>query len=130
MIRRPPRSTRTDTLFPYTTLFRSHPRRFERELEPFLALAQCRLGAGAFGRIGGLDEDARNLAARVADRLIDEIEQSLLAAVAGEPDGHRMAAIRLAGHKHAVEQRAERSEERRVGKECVGTCRSRWSPDH
>src|SRR3546814_6687738 len=28
MIRRPPRSTRTDTLFPYTTLFRSH--RFRR----------------------------------------------------------------------------------------------------
>src|SRR3546814_1615012 len=30
MIRRPPRSTRTDTLFPYTTLFRSveqHPER-------------------------------------------------------------------------------------------------------
>src|SRR3546814_1250101 len=26
MIRRPPRSTRTDTLFPYTTLFRSDPR--------------------------------------------------------------------------------------------------------
>src|SRR3546814_7791249 len=26
MIRRPPRSTRTDTLFPYTTLFRSPPR--------------------------------------------------------------------------------------------------------
>src|SRR3546814_20309548 len=34
MIRRPPRSTRTDTLFPYTTLFRSedHPER-ERALE-------------------------------------------------------------------------------------------------
>src|SRR3546814_11274578 len=31
MIRRPPRSTRTDTLFPYTTLFRSI-RRFLREL--------------------------------------------------------------------------------------------------
>src|SRR3546814_1220210 len=27
MIRRPPRSTRTDTLFPYTTLFRSFPHR-------------------------------------------------------------------------------------------------------
>src|SRR3546814_20351323 len=27
MIRRPPRSTRTDTLFPYTTLFRSQGRR-------------------------------------------------------------------------------------------------------
>src|SRR3546814_2549409 len=24
---------------------------------------------------------------------------------------------------------AQRSEERRVGKECVSTCRSRWSPD-
>src|SRR3546814_4933119 len=30
MIRRPPRSTRTDTLFPYTTLFRSI--RYERRL--------------------------------------------------------------------------------------------------
>src|SRR3546814_17950492 len=29
MIRRPPRSTRTDTLFPYTTLFRSPRRRQE-----------------------------------------------------------------------------------------------------
>src|SRR3546814_11140907 len=28
MIRRPPRSTRTDTLFPYTTLFRSSHKRF------------------------------------------------------------------------------------------------------
>src|SRR3546814_11102126 len=28
MIRRPPRSTRTDTLFPYTTLFRSPPHGF------------------------------------------------------------------------------------------------------
>src|SRR3546814_16300274 len=25
---------------------------------------------------------------------------------------------------------AQRSEERRVGKECVSTCRSRWSPYH
>src|SRR3546814_9696744 len=28
MIRRPPRSTRTDTLFPYTTLFRSPPAQY------------------------------------------------------------------------------------------------------
>src|SRR3546814_2437757 len=35
MIRRPPRSTRTDTLFPYTTLFRSlmqHPNRGKRSV--------------------------------------------------------------------------------------------------
>src|SRR3546814_4792655 len=31
MIRRPPRSTRTDTLFPYTTLFRSRPARHALE---------------------------------------------------------------------------------------------------
>src|SRR3546814_5695900 len=31
MIRRPPRSTRTDTLFPYTTLFRSDPVRPARQ---------------------------------------------------------------------------------------------------
>src|SRR3546814_3148048 len=34
MIRRPPRSTRTDTLFPYTTLFRSRRREADRELAP------------------------------------------------------------------------------------------------
>src|SRR3546814_4426420 len=35
MIRRPPRSTRTDTLFPYTTLFRSsrEPRTIDRRLD-------------------------------------------------------------------------------------------------
>src|SRR3546814_2391964 len=29
-----------------------------------------------------------------------------------------------------IESGVERSEERRVGKECVSTCRSRWSPYH
>src|SRR3546814_13122833 len=36
-------------------------------------------------------------------------------------------------HRHPeIEQSfvLERSEERRVGKECVSTCRSRWSPYH
>src|SRR3546814_7646904 len=33
MIRRPPRSTRTDTLFPYTTLFRSRDHRQGRAVE-------------------------------------------------------------------------------------------------
>src|SRR3546814_6806508 len=51
MIRLPPRSTRTDTLFPYTTLFRSHPRRqrttglhasAEPRLVAHLVLPDCR----------------------------------------------------------------------------------------
>src|SRR3546814_10398623 len=38
---------------------------------------------------------------------------------------------RLVGYMMvAVLKNAERSEERRVGKECVSTCRSRWSPYH
>src|SRR3546814_1302146 len=43
MIRRPPRSTRTDTLFPYTTLFRST---YERAIENSrtLFLAACEAG--------------------------------------------------------------------------------------
>src|SRR3546814_4092128 len=39
MIRRPPRSTRTDTLFPYTTLFRSQP--------PGLGVASASMKYGA-----------------------------------------------------------------------------------
>src|SRR3546814_10616796 len=31
---------------------------------------------------------------------------------------------------YAVPARGKRSEARRVGKECVSTCRSRWSPYH
>src|SRR3546814_20044615 len=39
MIRRPPRSTRTDTLFPYTTLFRSSLERRMNALIPIGAIA-------------------------------------------------------------------------------------------
>src|SRR3546814_15383554 len=30
----------------------------------------------------------------------------------------------------SMQKLVQRSEERRVGKECVSTCRSRWWPDH
>src|SRR3546814_10309235 len=36
----------------------------------------------------------------------------------------------LASHAGKVDGIKLRSEERRVGKECVSTCRSRWSPYH
>src|SRR3546814_3640693 len=43
MIRRPPRSTRTDTLFPYTTLFRSAlPRRSARHVAGNIRRPLCR----------------------------------------------------------------------------------------
>src|SRR3546814_4721133 len=44
MLRRPPRSTRTDTLFPYTTLFRSRSRRgLRRRGNPFRSSQDRRL---------------------------------------------------------------------------------------
>src|SRR3546814_5631139 len=47
MIRPPPRSTRTDTLFPYTTLFRSHDGHFVFAIE---IIASRGLGAGCAGK--------------------------------------------------------------------------------
>src|SRR3546814_12673584 len=38
--------------------------------------------------------------------------------------------VRDMSHPDSEAQRADRSEERRVGKECVSRCRSRWSPYH
>src|SRR3546814_19517763 len=49
MIRRPPRSTRTDTLFPYTTLFRSDlPATEQQNLDPAMQeeLSQLVIGLG------------------------------------------------------------------------------------
>src|SRR3546814_18913994 len=49
MIRRPQRSTRTDTLFPYTTLFRSRGLRIQH---------RANLGKFEFGRLPALSRDA------------------------------------------------------------------------
>src|SRR3546814_12380505 len=45
------------------------------------------------------------------------------------PDGECAAIIHYE-EERATAYRHRRSEERRVGKECVSTCRSRWSPYH
>src|SRR3546814_15235535 len=44
-------------------------------------------------------------------------------------EGRSRACIALGGNL-AVAMPDPRSDERRGGKECVSTCRSRWSPDH
>src|SRR3546814_7964305 len=53
MIRRPPRSTRTDTLFPYTTLFRSAEEHDLRERARLAWAYGRRAGGRAEGRRGG-----------------------------------------------------------------------------
>src|SRR3546814_13199071 len=58
MIRRPPRSTRTDTLFPYTTLFRSHALRIGEALadRPAHAVADIVLHREAGLSLSGAQE--------------------------------------------------------------------------
>src|SRR3546814_20550491 len=61
-------------------------------------------------------------------------------AAPGDPGEQRVGESRLAGPGAARDKDIEaiadsgaqnlRSEERRVGKECVSTCRYRWSPYH
>src|SRR3546814_17096506 len=97
MIRRPPRSTRTDTLFPYTTLFRS-----------FLDL---RLRVDALARVErALDHRAADVDQFAQQREVVDLPREV--ACADQPGA------------------AARSEERRVGKECVSTCQYRWTPYH
>src|SRR3546814_17152041 len=144
MMRRPPRSTRTDTLFPYTTLFRSD--RF----------ASRKVPSGAWDGFASTDEDRRDLPETGAGRFrgsgADQPAKLpirlwhlgvFLQKVAHQPAALWWAAHQGQLHSHIQQQlewslRREaaryppvmRSEERRVGKECVSTCRSRWSPSH
>src|SRR3546814_2736371 len=60
MIRRPPRSTRTDTLFPYTTLFRSWRGERLGVLLPERALPPAASGGAAIA-LGGFIADASRI---------------------------------------------------------------------
>src|SRR3546814_16587772 len=126
MILRPPKSTRTETIFPYTTLCRSgltgemlDAERMHqyglvnRLVEPGDAL-QAALDLGRTIAANG------PLAVRAAKRIIVESRNWR------PSDMFDLQRPRIA-HVFASE---DRSEERRVGKECVSTCRSRWSPYH
>src|SRR3546814_17527009 len=99
MIRRPPRSTRTDTLLPYTTLFRSWAALvLECTRQLLFVMREDAPATGAErNHIIGLP---MHIGACHAERIFDLKTRGI----------------------------APRSEERRVGKECVSTCRSRWSP--
>src|SRR3546814_15653677 len=110
MIRRPPRSTRTDTLFPYTTLFRSMER-----IEEARGLIDQTM----------LDRARRHIEARLDD---PRLTPTAICIAVGTSRSNLYHLFRHWGGIARYVQ--ERSEERRVGKECVSTCRSRWSPYH
>src|SRR3546814_14196260 len=134
MIRRPPRSTRTDTLFPYTTLFRS-------QTKPDTAApsqhAHATATASAFDvpgiarpAVSVVDDFARALAAGDLSTVETLLDADVLVLESGGAERSREQYL---GH-HAVsdarflkgsQRKITRSEERRVGKECVSTCRYR-----
>src|SRR3546814_14275606 len=110
MLRRPPRSTRTDTLVPYPTLFRS-----DRQ-QPLSARVPALKEIVFHARLG-----------TVADKV------SRLESLAAEISKHVPGADRDEARSAARLAKADlttRSEERRVGKEGGSTCRSRWLPSH
>src|SRR3546814_12169289 len=142
MIRRPPRSTRTDPLFPYTTLFRSIdalidtllPQPFERTAVNgfgFLQIVRRRERPSLIEqvRFDPIATDAA-LLLRQAERVVGAGPLQLTArpAVADAIEAHPGWIADLA--RRTGRPVGLRSEERRVGKECVSTCRSRWSPYH
>src|SRR3546814_1450369 len=95
MIRRPPRSTRTDTLFPYTTIFRSvgDARRLRRGIRQQQGSDRA-VRAAAIGQ---------RLAGRLVDRRLRGGEPLALGIGQLEPRGARSGGL---GHR-----RQERSEE-------------------
>src|SRR3546814_15104044 len=109
MLRRPPRSTRTDTLFPYTTLFRS-------------GVDAVLVTPPVFGMYAVCARLQRAPLVEVPLRDGDEDFSIDLAAVAelAQRKSARLVFLCSPGNP------AGRSEERRVGTGCVRTCGSRW----
>src|SRR3546814_13249285 len=148
MIRRPPRSTRTDTLFPYTTPVRAGQIPAQR-IRPCISLAlqgraagrgmagqplicrgEARVDARERAAVGLIQPGGRGVAARFG-----QCEQFLVHR--RKPDGDRklrakrMDLIELElQHRLGMPPESERTEERRAGKELFCTFRSWRSAYH
>src|SRR3546814_14429555 len=76
------------------------------------------------GRKLGIHSDARHRFERTVDPGFVRPAMELATRMVLDLCGGEASAVIVAGTE------PDRSEERRVGKECVSTCRSRWSPFH
>src|SRR3546814_8182927 len=97
MIRRPPRSTRTDTLFPYTTLFRSA----ERDLRP----------DRAGGRAAGFNRRPRTAAVGMRHCRCTRKRRGDIDGVTTEPDSARLQRRDHRGNRQVPRLDRRRSEE-------------------
>src|SRR3546814_14601501 len=96
MIRRPPISTRTDTLFPYTTLFRSG---YSRTSAPPLEPGERAVGRDDFGDLDAIAPvDMDDLAARDQRAVGIDVEQVVRGAV--EFDHAALAQRAQVGERH------------------------------
>src|SRR3546814_17537935 len=130
-IRRPPRATRTDTLFPYTTLFRSAGR-----LSVAVAFFLAELGDKTMLTTAGLAADRGAIPVWIGS-FAAMLAATALAVIAGQALMTRVqprtlrtigaVAFAIVGVATLISAalgrafRRERSEERAVGKECVST---------
>src|SRR3546814_14445503 len=142
MIRRPPRSTLTDTLFPYTTLFRSlhiglRDRRCRNERIALRRNRRRKKNGANHSRQGQSrgrsDEHLGIPPLRKVSMLVDGGKLPDWQAVIFIPqDVSVFFWIDSTSTPIHLQKLVDglRSEERRVGKEFVSTCRSRWSPYH
>src|SRR3546814_17544254 len=124
MIRRPPRSTRTDTLFPYTTLFRSLHHGFNAIVDQVRFLHRDRRTL-LLHQLADEATEERAMRSRIVECL--ERSEPRRLPVAQREIGAATGADKNLRALILVDEDM-RSEERRVGKEFVSTCRSRWSP--
>src|SRR3546814_12284076 len=124
MIHRPPRSTRTDTLFPYTTLFRSPQCSIGRTISDRALLA----ARDTLKRMYSPQDN--NLDSFAASRQTILFPLAIIHHACYRGNLSLFRSLILIGFSVEAESVKYRSEERRVGKECVSTCRSRWSPYH
>src|SRR3546814_11580089 len=138
MIRRPPGSTRTDTLFPYTTLFRSEDDRF--------LFLQLLAAAGDAFHVSYGGRDTRDGSMREPSALVSELldvaqrylppgqdaQRRLVLSHPLQPFSPQAFGAPMPGEQSEASGPAprRRSEERRVGNACGSTCRDRWSPNH
>src|SRR3546814_12706331 len=137
MIRRPPRSTRTDTLFPYTTLFRS--RLTTEDLQGLFGRIVAKEGVSVAPEALAMIARAADGSARDGLSLLDQaialgggttVEAAQVQAMLGLVDRARIFDLFEALVGGTVPESPGRSEEGRVGKEVVSTLKSWWAPYH
>src|SRR3546814_11834081 len=123
MIRRPPRSTRTDTLFPYTTLFRSSAYRAARHsaAPPPASQASSRAGLDGLDHLetfkAGVPQIERFVVARIAMGLPEGIGTGpVFEVLARAPNGMRRIERVVVGAWPPQQVAPDRWEQRRVGK--------------